>query len=113
MLIVDKDVSLTVTGAGDVMEPVDGIIAIGSGGSYALAAARALAQATDLGAMDIAERAMRVAAEMCVYTNTNFVRDEIVYDEAPVPAQTPAAADATQTPAPAPAPAPTPTPPIR
>jgi ATP-dependent HslUV protease subunit HslV len=93
MLIVDKDVSLTVTGAGDVMEPVDGIIAIGSGGSYALAAARALAQATDLDAMEIAQRAMRVAAELCVYTNNNFVADEIVYEEVAA-AATAAATDA-------------------
>lgn len=76
MLVVDKDVSLTVTGMGDVMEPVDGIIAIGSGGSYALAAARALMD-TDLDAMAIAEKAMTIASEMCVYTNKNFVRDSL------------------------------------
>jgi ATP-dependent HslUV protease subunit HslV len=76
MLVVDKDVSLTITGNGDVMEPADGIIAIGSGGSYALAAARALVD-TDLTAMQIAEKSMKIAAEMCVYTNTNFVRDEM------------------------------------
>lgn len=78
MLVVDKDVSLTITGIGDVMEPVDGIIAIGSGGSYALAAARALLD-TDLDAMAIAEKAMNIAATMCVYTNHNFVKDEIVF----------------------------------
>jgi len=76
MLVVDGDVSLTITGIGDVMEPADGIIAIGSGGSYALAAARALMH-TDLDAMAIAERAMAIAADMCVYTNTNFVRDQL------------------------------------
>ena len=74
MLVVDKQVSLTVTGAGDVIEPSDGIIAIGSGGSYALAAARAL-MSTDLDAMTIAERAMAIAADMCVYTNSNLVKD--------------------------------------
>ena len=76
MLVVDKQVSLTVTGAGDVIEPHDGLIAIGSGGSYALAAARALLD-TDLDAMAIAEKAMRIASEMCIYTNSSFVRDEI------------------------------------
>jgi len=81
MLVVDRDVSLTITGIGDVMEPVDGIIAIGSGGSFALAAARALIKSTDLDAMQIAERAMAIAAEMCIYTNGNFVRDEINYEE--------------------------------
>ena len=86
MLVVDKDVSLTVTGIGDVMEPADGVIAIGSGGSYALAAARALLAATDLPAMEIAERAMGIAADMCVYTNREFVRDELVYEEAPAQA---------------------------
>ena len=85
MLVVDRDVSLTVTGLGDVIEPVDGIVAIGSGGSYALAAARALARSTDLGAMEIAERAMAIAAEMCVYTNSNFVKDEIACAEPPPP----------------------------
>ena len=76
MLVVDKQVSLTVTGAGDVIEPHEGLIAIGSGGSYALAAARALLD-TDLDAMAIAEKAMRIASEMCIYTNSSFVRDEI------------------------------------
>lgn len=76
MLVVDKDVSLTVTGNGDVLEPEDGIIAIGSGGSYALAAARALLD-TEHDALTIAERSMRIAAGMCVYTNTNFVVDAL------------------------------------
>jgi ATP-dependent HslUV protease subunit HslV len=60
---------LAVSGNGDVIEPDDGIAAIGSGGSYALAAARALAQNTDLGAAEIAERALHIAAEICIYTN--------------------------------------------
>ena len=76
MLVVDRDVSLTITGLGDVMEPADAIIAIGSRGSYALAAARALLDGP-LDAMQIAEKSMRIAAEMCIYTNTNFVKDEI------------------------------------
>lgn len=76
MLVVDKDVSLTVTGAGDVIEPSDGIIAIGSGGSYALAAARALID-TDMEPMAIAEKAMQIASDMCVYTNKSFVKDQL------------------------------------
>ena len=60
---------LVVSGNGDLIEPDDGIAAIGSGGSYALAAARALLQNTPLGAAEIAERALRIAAEICIYTN--------------------------------------------
>lgn len=76
MLVADSEVSLTVTGTGDVIEPHDGIIAIGSGGAFALAAARALID-TDLDAMEICEKAMLIAADMCVYTNTNFVKDQL------------------------------------
>jgi ATP-dependent HslUV protease subunit HslV len=68
MIVADKDATLVLTGTGDVLEPVGGIAAIGSGGNYALAAARALAD-SDLGAEDIARRAMKIAAELCVYTN--------------------------------------------
>ena len=85
MLVVDRDVSLTLTGGGDVLEPEDGIMAIGSGGSYALAAARALSRSnTDLSAMQICERAMEIASELCVYTNRNLTKDEM--DAAPTPA---------------------------
>lgn len=80
MLVVDRDVSLTITGGGDVMEPVDGIMAVGSGGPFALAAARALLQHTELDAMAIAERAMNIAADMCIYTNHNFVKDYLEYE---------------------------------
>ena len=62
---------LVVSGNGDVIEPDDGIAAIGSGGSYALAAARALARHTEFGAEEIASEALRVAAEICIYTNDN------------------------------------------
>jgi ATP-dependent HslUV protease subunit HslV len=68
MAVVDKSTSLILTGAGDVMEPDDGIIGIGSGGNYALAAARALAD-QDLSAQQVAEKAMAIAADICVYTN--------------------------------------------
>jgi ATP-dependent HslUV protease subunit HslV len=69
LLVGSAESVLVVSGNGDVIEPDDGIAAIGSGGSYALAAARALASSTDLGAAEIAERALRIAAEICIYTN--------------------------------------------
>ncbi|WP_374754496.1 ATP-dependent protease subunit HslV [Aureimonas sp. AU4] len=72
MIVADRNVTLTLTGNGDVLEPENGVIAIGSGGNYALAAARALAD-TDLDAEEIARRAMRIAAEICIYTNDNVV----------------------------------------
>jgi ATP-dependent HslUV protease subunit HslV len=73
MLIVgDPDHVLVVSGNGDVIEPDDGIAAIGSGGAYALAAARALRRHTDQGAEGIASEALRVAAEICIYTNDNI-----------------------------------------
>jgi len=95
MLVVDKDVSLVLSGVGDVLEPADGLIAIGSGGSYALAAARALLD-SDMDAMTIAERAMGIAAEMCVYTNRNWVRDQIPKETTDASAKpgAPAAAEA-------------------
>ena len=76
MIVVDKDVSLVITGNGDVLEPEDGIAAIGSGGNYALAAARALKD-QPLSAEEIGRKAMNVAADICVYTNHNFVLDQI------------------------------------
>lgn len=71
MIVADKSVTLVLTGTGDVLEPEKGIIAIGSGGNYALAAARALADG-DLDAESIARKAMAIAAEICVYTNNNL-----------------------------------------
>jgi ATP-dependent HslUV protease subunit HslV len=65
-------VSLVLTGTGDVLEPEDGLIGIGSGGNYALAAARALMD-TDKDAEEIARKAMQIASDICVYTNNNFV----------------------------------------
>jgi ATP-dependent HslUV protease subunit HslV len=70
MIVADKDVSLVLTGTGDVLEPENGIVGIGSGGNYALAAARALAD-TDLDAETIVKKAMAIAADICVYTNRN------------------------------------------
>ena len=72
MLVADAQTSLILTGTGDVLEPEHGVMAIGSGGNYALAAARALYDG-DLGAEEIARRAMQIAAEICVYTNDKIV----------------------------------------
>ena len=77
MAVADKDRSFTLTGNGDVLEPEDGVIAIGSGGNYALAAARALMSVDGLGAEEIARRAMKIAAEICVYTNGNVIVESI------------------------------------
>lgn len=77
MAVVDKDVSLILTGTGDVLEPPDGIIGIGSGGSYALAAARALADREDMDAEAIARKAMAIAADICIYTNHNVVLESL------------------------------------
>ena len=73
MAVADKDVSLVLTGQGDVLEPEDGIIGIGSGGNYALAAARALMDIDSLDAETIARKAMSIAAGICVYTNGNMI----------------------------------------
>jgi len=72
MLVADKSVSLALTGNGDVLEPEEGVMAIGSGGNYALAAARALID-TDKDAEEIARKAMQIAADICVYTNSNVI----------------------------------------
>jgi len=72
LLIGDSECVLVVSGNGDVIEPDDGIVAVGSGGNFALAAARALADHTQLGAAEIAEAALRYAAQICIYTNDNI-----------------------------------------
>ena len=72
MAVADKDTSLVLTGNGDVLETDDGLIGIGSGGNYALAAARALVERDDLDAEAVARRALEIAAEICVYTNTSL-----------------------------------------
>jgi ATP-dependent HslUV protease subunit HslV len=71
LVVADRKVTLMISGQGDVIEPSDGICAIGSGGTYALAAGRALMQHTTMGASDICHEAMRIAGDICVYTNTN------------------------------------------
>ena len=78
MLIVgDKDTLLMVTGTGDVLEPEDNVAAIGSGGNFALAAARALLDQENLTAADIAKKALKVAADICIYTNTHVTLEEL------------------------------------
>ena len=71
LAVADKTASLIITGQGDVIEPEGGLIAIGSGGPYAQAAARALLDNTELGAREIVERALNIAADICIYTNRN------------------------------------------
>ena len=77
LVVADKDTSLLVSGAGDVIEPDDGILAIGSGGSYALAAARALMARTELGAEEIASESMKIAADICVFTNGSLTVEKL------------------------------------
>ncbi len=77
LLVSDGTTILLLSGNGEVIEPDDGICAIGSGGNYALAAARALANNTDLSAKEIAEKALHIAADICVYTNHNVIVEEV------------------------------------
>jgi ATP-dependent HslUV protease subunit HslV len=77
MAVADKEVSLVLTGNGDVLEPDDGVIGIGSGGNYALAAARALIDRDDMDAEAIARRAMQIAADICIYTNENVTIESL------------------------------------
>ena len=72
MIVADSESMLIVSGTGEVIEPDDGIAAIGSGGNYALAAARALCQNTDFSAEEIAQKSLKIASEICVYTNDNI-----------------------------------------
>jgi len=77
LVVADKKGSFLLSGNGDVIAPDEGILAIGSGGSYALAAARALIKHTDLSARDIAVEALRIAGEICIYSNQNIVVEEL------------------------------------
>jgi ATP-dependent HslUV protease subunit HslV len=79
LAVADQDASLIVTGNGDVVEPEQGIMAIGSGGPYAQSAARALLENTDLGARKIVEKALEIAADICIYTNHERTIEEIDY----------------------------------
>ena len=77
LIVLDKNAMFLLSGTGDLIEPDDGIVGIGSGGPFALAAARALAKHTELDARAIAEQAMGIAAEICIYTNANIVVEEL------------------------------------
>ena len=77
LIVLDKSSTFLLSGNGDLIEPDDGIVAIGSGGPFALAAARALAANTDLGARAIAEKAMAIAGDICIYTNARIAVEEL------------------------------------
>ena len=77
LIVANKETMLIVSGTGEVIDPDDGVAAISSGGNYALAAARALTQNTDLSAREIAEKALHIAASICVYTNDNIIVEEV------------------------------------
>ena len=77
MAVADRSVSLVLTGSGDVLEPEDGLIGIGSGGSFALAAARAMLDRDDLDAEAVARRALEIAADICVFTNRNILVESL------------------------------------
>jgi ATP-dependent HslUV protease, peptidase subunit HslV len=77
IIVADGDKTFLITGTGDVIEPEGGVVAIGSGGPYALAAARAMVETTQLGAREIAERALKIAGDICIYTNSNITIEEL------------------------------------
>lgn len=77
LIVAGDDDLLIVSGTGEVISPDDGVIAVGSGGNYAMAAARALAQNTDLSAHEVAEKALHIAADICVYTNHNIIVEDV------------------------------------
>lgn len=77
LIVADKQSCLVITGNGDVIEPEDDVIAIGSGGPYALSAAKALMQHTKLSALEIVEQSLKIAAEICIYTNQNFTIEKL------------------------------------
>lgn len=78
LVVADKEHTFVISGTGDVIEPEEGLAAIGSGGPYAQAAARALLENTELSAREIAERAMKIAAEICVFTNNTISIEELI-----------------------------------
>ncbi|MCG6965445.1 MAG: ATP-dependent protease subunit HslV [Chromatiaceae bacterium] len=80
LVVADREASLILTGTGDVVEPENSLMAIGSGGSYAQAAARAMLETTELSAREIVERGLNIAADICVYTNHNLVIEELDCD---------------------------------
>ncbi len=77
LIVADKEASLLISGNGDVIEPQDSIVAIGSGGSYALSAAKALFDNSDLDAEEIVKKSLHIASEICIYTNSNFTIEKL------------------------------------
>jgi len=80
LIVADRETTLTLSGTGDIIEPDDGVTAIGSGGPYALAAARALIKYSDLDAKAIVQEAMQLASEICIYTNSQILVEEMASD---------------------------------
>ena len=77
LIVADRESTFLLSGTGDLIEPDDGVVAVGSGGSYAMAAARALVRHSNLDARQVAEEAMRIAADICIYTNTSLTIEEL------------------------------------
>lgn len=77
LVVMDEEATLLISGTGDVIEPDEGVVAIGSGGSYALAASRALMRHTEMSAKEVAERSLAIASEICVYTNDQIIVEVI------------------------------------
>ena len=77
LIVADRESTFLLSGTGDLIQPDDGVVAVGSGGSFAMAAARALVQHSTLDAREIAQEAMRIAADICVYTNSNLTIEEL------------------------------------
>ena len=77
MLVANKEKTFLISGTGDVIEPEDGVVAIGSGGNFALAAAKALISNTDLSATEIVEKSLHIAADICVFTNNNLTIEQL------------------------------------
>jgi ATP-dependent HslUV protease subunit HslV len=77
LAVLNNEKSLIISGTGDVIEPDDGIVAIGSGGNFALAAARAMVRNTEFSSREIIEQSLKIASEICIYTNSNFTIEEL------------------------------------
>ena len=81
LLVCDKNASFDITGNGDVLESHDGVLGVGSGSNFAMAAARALMDIPELSAEDVAKKAMKIASEMCIYTNDSFMVESLAAEE--------------------------------
>ncbi|MBX2869971.1 MAG: ATP-dependent protease subunit HslV [Acidiferrobacterales bacterium] len=81
LIVADKEASLVISGNGDVIEPEDGVIAIGSGGNYAKSAAMALVENTEMTARDIVEQGLKIAGDICIYTNNNLTIEQLDLDD--------------------------------